>query len=129
MKVRAQRGEGDLAETAEQQCFSFFESLAEGGVDRLFDQAARRLGAVADGQQFGPAEPFVDVSERDRAEIAGNGPAPAMALLGLHIASVSQARHEPSDHHGVGAHRAGQHVGGTWIGMFRHVQQDVKHAR
>ncbi len=90
-KVGAERGEGDFAEPAQDKRFGFIERLAERGVDRLLDKAARRLGAVADRQKLGLAKRIVDVAERDRAEIACDRPATAMALFGVDIAPVAQA--------------------------------------
>ena len=46
--------------------FRGVERLAERGVDRLLDDAARRLRPVANREQRGRSERGVDVTQRDR---------------------------------------------------------------
>ena len=129
VKIFAQRRQGHRAEARQQQRLGLVEGRAECGIHRRLDETARRLGPMPDRQQSGGAERIVDVPQGHRRQVAGEPPAAAMPLFGADIAAVPQARHDPPDHHRVGGHRPGQHLGGHRPVPPGHVQQDVQDAR
>ena len=53
------------AKTREQQRLRILECLIEGGIYRLFDEAAGRFRPVAYGKKRGAAERGIDVAQRD----------------------------------------------------------------
>ena len=53
MKIGAQHCQGHFAEAREQQGFGIVQCRIEGGINRLFDKTAGRLGPVADSENRG----------------------------------------------------------------------------
>ncbi|MNL65579.1 hypothetical protein D3C87_1899280 [compost metagenome] len=75
-----------------------------------------------------PAHGVVDVEQRHLLQVAGNGPAAAVAFFRAHIARLAQARHRAAHHHGVGAQHGGDLLGSEGRIVPGHVQQHVEHA-
>jgi hypothetical protein len=129
IEIRTQHRQGHLAETAQQKLFGLVESLAERGIDGLFHQTAGHLRAVAHGQNVRLPQRLIDVTQRHLGEVAGDPPAAAMALFGLHEALIAQPGHDAADHHRVGAHGTPQHFRCFRRVVLGHMQQHMKDAR
>ena len=61
VKIGVQHGQRHLPKTREQQRLRILECLFEGGINRLFDEAAGRRRPVDHGEKRGAAERGIDV--------------------------------------------------------------------
>src|SRR3546814_2994986 len=68
VEIGGERRERHFAEACEQQRLGVLKAGVERGVDRLLDEAAGRLGAVAHRHQAGAADCVVNVAHRDVGE-------------------------------------------------------------
>lgn len=127
VKARAQHGEADIGKPVQEEGFGIGQRAAERRIDCLLHQATRGLVAVADGEEGGAAERFVDVSERYPREVAGYDSPSTMSFQRLDISPLSQARHGSPDNDGIGAHALGKHFGCEGFRVFRHVEQHMEH--
>lgn len=127
MKIGAELRQGDFAEPAQQQSLGIVECLPQSHIDGLFDQTAGGIGAIAHGQYLRPPQRVVDVAQRDGLEIAGDRPTAAVPFFGMNEPPITQSRHDATDHDRVRAHRTSECFGCLRTGLFRHVQEHVKH--
>src|SRR6185295_104818 len=95
LKVGAQHRERHVAEARQQQRLRILERLVERGVHGLLDKTAGRFRSVSEGEQRRLAERLIDVAQRNRREVAGEGPSTAMSFLRSHMAVISKPGHDP----------------------------------
>lgn len=129
VKVGGQLRERDLAEAGEEERFGFVKHFAERSIDRLFDEAAGRISAVANGKKGRTPKRIIDVAQGDAAHVAGDGPATTMTLFRPDIAVVTEAAHDAANDDRVGRHRLGEHVRCDRALVLGHVEKDVQDAR
>src|SRR4051812_3559638 len=84
LKVGAQHRKRHVTEARQQQRLRIVESPVECGIHGLLDKTARCLRSVSHGEQRRLTERLIDIPQRYRRKVAGEGPSAAMPFLRSH---------------------------------------------
>ena len=122
-------GQRHVLETFDQQSFRLVEGAGQRVVDGTFDQALRLLDAVPHREHRGRTDRLVDIAQRHLAQIAGDAPAAAVALVGTDVAALAQSGQHTPHQYRIGAQEAGQLLGSERPVAVRHMQQHVQDGR
>jgi hypothetical protein len=125
-KIVCEFRQRDSRQALAQERLGFGESARERPVDCLLDKARGVLEMNPDRKQLRRSQGLVDVLERDFAQVAGNLSAAAVSLGGRDEPLVAQPGERAPHDDCIGAHAAGELLGGDRPFLRRHVEQGVE---